>query len=55
MTICRCGGENVITCIGETGIFTSDTIDGFSALADHTLTVFDEVTFKTTGIKEEVK
>ena len=32
MTICSGGGDNVITGIGETGISTSDTIDGFRSI-----------------------
>ncbi len=60
MTICGGGGDNVISGIGETGISTSDTLDGFRSIFVNgveyeTDTVSIVLDSKTDGIKEEAK
>jgi len=58
MSIYGGGGEDVISCIGETGISSSDTIDGFRSIFVNgveyeTDTVSIVLDSKTDGIKEE--
>ena len=54
------GGDNVISGIGETGISSSDTIDGFRSIFVNSVEYETDTAFivrdsKTAGIKEEAK